>query len=679
MVPSLHAALSQRDYESVRKIWDSLVKKKLVRLVDRPALEKFSRILSIDCRTMSQNAGWTWTHEQRSALGDISLKAAVAGYPSGFTALMALHIAHKEPEVIHDLYGRYLTEIRDTGASFKPNITAEGSVASSDLFSSLDLSGEVSLEEDEWGLDPEEPQSFLNLPLVFPDILLCSIAAYTLQGDFIGALNTVLQTGTRITRTQKSFFAQRLPRDVDFRQRFDTYFKQLELARIVSRPTALSNYLTAITNDRSDALLHTIYASIIHNLRDPNPWLTAHLEKVSKSTPVLLPSFAWGLFLKGFLLCRNLGMAGQVWDDINSLDIPPSESTWTALMQGYGQRRMGPQLVAAWKMMEEQGVSPNPLTYQAFLEGLLRSDMAKEALRYFYQYRNGLRASDLRDRPSLLVHNVMVYGLLDREEDKEANALLKLMETTQPTPDIATYNILLQYHAGKGNLTSLASVLDTIDARNLRGDEFTYSVVLSALLKVREDAPQIVFDLMRRQGVKPNVVMYTGIINHLMDQQTLASFKAALEVLRTMEQDTSGDVAPNVVTYTAMLSGMVRSNLLRPEEMEEWREGMMRRMAERQIIPNKTMYNVLIEAALEREGPHGAQLAMKYYMEMPQQMVKRDTWYVLLRGLFRRRDWHLADSVLTDMAKRGFVAKHSMARLVRAVKGRWSEREANIP
>lgn len=670
LLPVLQDALKEQNFNTASNTWNTIKGKGLLRLVGRAAHGKHSRYLAAICDAEKDVEVWmSEGHEAGAVMGNMSLIAAAAGYPMGLIALMQLHIRRGNPEAVHRLFTSYLLSLKDKD-SWLPSERAEddGPFALASFLSDASLEDTTEASDDEMDLEFEESISPSDPVMVFPQILLCAIAAHAMQGDFLGAIATVLQTSTRISRSQATHFASRLPPQL--KERVAEYANRLNVVRITARPSSLHAYLTALSNDRATPTLRVLYTSIVEELSHPSPWLTTDPAKVDDTTPVLLPDFAWALFLKGFLLCYELPLAGQVWEDITRFGLTPTLEMWTALLQGYAHHRMGAEILSAWKLMLSQGVTPDVSAYKALLDGLLRAKLPQEALGHFHRFRGSLNPASLQDIETAHLHGVMINGLLQNDALSDAKDILNLMSTKQPKPDIAPFNMFLRYYGDKGMLKELAVVLQDVDKAKLRGDVITFAILLSSLLKVRQDAPQIVFDVMRKQGVKPNIVMYSGIIDHLMKQRSSASFTAALEILKTVEQDTSGDLTPTIVTYTIVLTGILRAEWLPRATQEEWRKDITRRMAERKIKPTSTTYHVLIEAALENNQPHGVELAMLYYRSMPKHAVKRDTWFVLLRGLIRREEWTMADEVVADMTRKGFVPRHSLARLVFMVKRR---------
>ncbi|TCD69945.1 hypothetical protein EIP91_005534 [Steccherinum ochraceum] len=674
LLPVLQDALKNQNFRLLQKTWDAIVQGGLLRLIGRVAHEKHSRYLVAFFEAgedVQKNDIWAWNaHEwtlRKSFVADMAIVTAAAGYPAGLTALLNWHIKRNEPKVILQRYAQYAKALRD-----KDSLLASEDSDSDSPFTLEIQPTEESAEEsdDEMDMDLGATEFQQNPIMVSPQILLFAITAHAMQDDFIQAVHTILETNTRLSKSQIKIFIQHLP--APLAGKVTEYANRLNVARLMARSNSLGTYLTALTEDRNIRVLRSLYTSVVEELSEPSPWLTMDPAKVNDQVPVLLPEFTWALFLRGFLFCYDLPLAAKLWEDLSRFGLTPTLEMWTALLEGYAYHRMGPELLSAWEAMRSQGVVPDAAAYHALLEGLHRAQNPREAIRHFHRFRESLAPAMLHDVVSVHLHGTMINGLLQNDALNDAKDVLKLMVEKGPKPDIAPYNMFLQYYGDKGMMKELASVLQDIDKAKLRGDVITFAILLSSLLKVRQDAPNLVFDVMRKQGVKPNVVMYSGIIDHLLKQRNATSFAAAMDILRTIEQDTSGDLAPTIVTYTIVLTGILRATWLPQATQEEWRQDITRRMAERKIKPTPTTLHVLLEAALEIKQPHGVEWAMMYYRSMPKPSVRRDTWYVLLAGLANRKEWDVADEVVRDMVARGFVPQHSLARLVHMVKRRQS-------
>ncbi|EPT04001.1 hypothetical protein FOMPIDRAFT_120794 [Fomitopsis schrenkii] len=270
----------------------------------------------------------------------------------------------------------------------------------------------------------------------------------------------------------------------------------------------------------------------------------------------------------------------------------------------------------------------------------------------------------------LVVYNSMLHGLLFYDREKDARALLQEMQLEGPAPDIVTYNTFLRWYARKDQLKSLAEVLQMLEPTGLKGDVYTFSIVLSALMKVRDDAPQIMLSLMERHGVQPNTATMTSIIDQQVRAHTQTGFRSALDLLSRMERGDIKGAEPNEVTYTAMLTAIHRSTRLERNVIEEYRDIIWKRMQDRGIKPVRSTYNTIIKSCFDNPDSESVQWAMKYYRDMVRRglFMANDTWYILLQGLLRRKEYALANELVNDMREQEFVPSAALAELIRRVR-----------
>ncbi|KAI0080284.1 hypothetical protein K474DRAFT_1637905 [Panus rudis PR-1116 ss-1] len=660
IIPSLQNAIVTGDMKKASSIWFRL-SPKMIEALGPPSLDTFSRSIASWCKhhVNGKIDMQTW-----HGVEVISLATASGGYPEGLIELMLLHIGRHNSEAVLKLYGRYFFHVQESNAFISDAEEGEGEQPSEQLESSS-----LSLEE------REEQMVVSHLPFVHTAVLLSAVTAFAMQNRFRDALRTTLQTRTRITPTNLKGFLRRLPPDSPLREQVSQYATQIDLARLLKRRFSLSTHLANLARDRADKSLATLYTNIVRELSSPNSFVTLNPTKVGSSVPFLAPDNLWASFLTAFLRVRRLDLAERVWDDMARLGVISDAAVWTALLDGYTE--MGPSMVdralASWNLMREQGITPEPLTYRALINGLFLAGEINTAKRYFEEFqRERSKLANVQDSTVLLVYNTVLHGLLFNSKEDEAQELLQRMRDHGPHPDIVSFNTFMRYYSRKDDLRSIASILQMIDAEGLAGDAFTFSTLLRVLLKVRKDAMEMVFKLMEKQGVKPNAALYTGIIDHLLQQDNAEDVVAAMELLTKMEQDASGEITPNQITYTNILTRILRATWLDPGRVEEYESDILRRMKERNITPTRVMYNLLIKASLDNPEPQGLHNALRYYRDMMAQRVlpSGDTWYNLLHGVVRRGEWSLAHELVDEMDRTGFVPAASLSSFVTRIRHR---------
>jgi hypothetical protein len=216
----------------------------------------------------------------------------------------------------------------------------------------------------------------------------------------------------------------------------------------------------------------------------------------------------------------------------------------------------------------------------------------------------------------------------------------------------------------------LGSTLQQLGSDGLTGDALTFTPILSALLKAgRDDAEEIMFNLMKKQNMAPNVGFYAALIDHQVRLCETRNLRAALNILRRMEGDP--EIKVNQVPYTSILAGIYREHWLEPRGSRRMSEYILDRMKARKVRPNRVTYHILISACMENQEPEGLQNALSLYREMRKQRVgmTNDTWYTILQGLISRGEWALAKEMVNDLTKIGDVTPvGATARLVARIR-----------
>jgi|ERR1700722_14707498 len=643
----LQQALRDRHLSAVSNYWSILNRRNLRTFLGPSQLESFSRL--IVCLWPDQGPRGSWNERERQVIEEIALFAAARRSPDALNGILISYLRRNDSEAVLKLYDRFL-EL-------------------------LDQNWKGEEVDDDGGYDALASTSTMNLRGHSPGlvtILLAVITAHAMRNSFSDALQASINSNIRFSPYSVKEYLKRLDHDTSLHQKLEVYTRKLGIARLVIRSPSLIKHITNLAKDSSVKQLERFYSVVLEGLSGPHAYLTT--DPTSKdSDKVVITEVVWTSFLSGFLRCRRLDLAEKLWDDILRLGIPVGISLWTALFDGYHRMDATDDALTGWEAMLSQGVEPEALTYRAIISTLFKGKQPEVAMTKFRRFEEALRVGSLPQQPAqiLSVYNTTLHGLLRNSREDEATALFQTMRTTNPKPDVVSYNTFVQYYARKGDFRSIAAYIREMTSDNLVGDVFTFSTILSALLKVgRQDAPEMMLSLMAKQGIEPNVATFTAIIDHQMREQDIPNLQAALRLLQSMEQNP--DTQPNEVTYTTILAGIYNGPWLDPRVAEEYRMDIVQRMTERDIHPNGLTYQILLRACLQYHEPEGLRNALRYYREMVQRKIfmSQEIWYTLLRGLADRGEWGIATEMLMDMKRSGFQPVGAVANLVERIRKR---------
>lgn len=640
----LRHALKAGDIQGASEHWSSLEEKGLLRILGPSHMEGYSRLIT----TLSPvfNPGTQWHGPRKEAAEKMALGAATVGGATGaLSTCMLYNVTQKDPDAALELYRRYTEEL-SKGLS-------EGK---------RDLEGSVTGE----GTERNTPDA---LGLLLPDkpvgyepgrttVLLMAIAAYVMKDSFVHALRTyVFETSVRIPQSASLKESLHVfSSDPVLKTRLEKYVRRLETSRLLAHPAALKHHIDNLVNFHAVERIEKHYKDLLDGLAEPGAYLATSPSAVTASKPIFITEAVWGSFLTAFLRCRRPDLGEKLWDDMITHKVVLGVVSWTALFDGYDSLGRVEDTLAGWKTMLSQGVKPNAFTYRSLVSVLCTARRPNEALKSLKEFEDNVAKGSINSNKPLPLYNTIIHGLLTNSREGDATIILQKMQKEGPKPDLVTYNTFLRYFGRRADFKGLGSTLQRLASDGLVGDAYTFTTLLSALLKAgREDAEEITFALAKKQNVAPNVGFYTAIIDHQVRLQDPRNLKAALNILRKMEQDQEIEV--NVVPYTSILAGIYRTHWAESKVAEEGREYILYRMKSRKIRPNKVTYHILIAACLENREPEGLQNALSLYREMRKRRIamSNDTWYIILHGLIDRGQWALANEMIGDLRRIGDV------------------------
>lgn len=646
----LRAALVKGDAEAAVKLWSLLDQKRLTSFLGAPDYKDYCYLIG----ELPEQLVSALPPDILHGIEDIVVVAAANGVPGGLQLRVSKYLQGGRPEEAIRLFLQ-LEHLHSSRNALKSTL---GPPAAEDH--------DPFLEE----LQTDAPST--TVPL---SILIYTIAAYAMKDDFRGALTTSLRASTSLTRTHVKVFLPQANLPLAVQTKTEEFATKLIVAQILSRPGHFERRIAAIARSsagRRSVTLRSLYDTVMLALDGPQPWITLDPSKVSDETPVLLPPTFWSTYLKACLKSRQMELAERLWDDMTKFNVPTTMDVWTALLEGYAELRMSDRGLQTWEMMEKQNLVPSIMAHRALIFCLFNSGLPDQAMRFFARFESQVKAGrhSTKDQEALILYNTVLHWLLLNTRVSDAEALFDRMKQQGPKPDVVSYNSWMRYHARTGHLGALAALLEEMSSAGIKEDVVTYTTILTALLPKDPNASQTVFNLMKKRGIEANVHMYTAVIDSLMKQETVVALDAAFDMLQKMEAENAENVRPNAITYTTVLCGLHRYRWTNPAVAEEYKRVIIYRMETKNMMQSTVTYNILIKACFENPAAEGAHDALKYYRDMLRKRVEpnNDTWYILLLGLVRQRDWDQAEMVVGHIGKRRQTVPASLMSLIATVK-----------
>ncbi|KAK2638768.1 hypothetical protein Ddye_026563 [Dipteronia dyeriana] len=255
------------------------------------------------------------------------------------------------------------------------------------------------------------------------------------------------------------------------------------------------------------------------------------------------------------------------------------------------------------ELMIQGGVKPDTITYNTLIDGFFlegRIDNAREL--FVSMMKKGITHD-------VFSYNIMINEYCKNQNLEQAMSLYSKMISEGVMLDTMTYNTLLSglFRAGKithaktmfGEMRLIMLQLMQTMVVSLRRSYFfnkkrkfdlsieTYNCFLQSLCKL--DIARKLFHKLAKEGLLPNAITYTIIINGLCKEGRL---EEANDLLLNME---GKSFAPNVITYDTLIRGFLHND----ETTKVVK--LLHKMAERSIMLDASIASIVIYLLLKDE------------------------------------------------------------------------------
>ncbi|XP_016648808.1 PREDICTED: pentatricopeptide repeat-containing protein At1g79540 isoform X2 [Prunus mume] len=231
-------------------------------------------------------------------------------------------------------------------------------------------------------------------------------------------------------------------------------------------------------------------------------------------------AYCYNAVIKGFCDLGLLDEARSLHLDISKLDCFPNACTYTILICGMCKNGLVGEAQQIFNEMEKLGCVPSVVTFNALIDGLCKASKLEEAHLLFYKMEIGrnpslfLRLSQgsnrITDSASL---QMKVEQLCESGLILKAYKLLTQLADSGVTPDIITYNILINGFCRAGNINGAFKLFKDMQLKGLSPDSITYGTLIDGLQRVdREEDAFVVFDQMVKHGCMPSSAVYKSLM-----------------------------------------------------------------------------------------------------------------------------------------------------------------------
>ncbi len=337
----------------------------------------------------------------------------------------------------------------------------------------------------------------------------------------------------------------------------------------------------------SGAATATESAQISNNAKNRRPARPS--AAAGTNTSIDLDERDFSMVLNGFVNIGEMTMAHRVVAlQSRTPHAPPlSPVIYSILIKGYGRLKNGDAVDMVKKEAEKRGVKPDIIMCNSLMDAYINCDDVEKAYAIFSDLTraDSKKNEKLRDvekeeerlTPNLRTYNTMLKGFVKSQNMKKALSLTKQMESVKMW-DAVTTNTLVGVAVATKNFEIADSILEkyTVQQRsetvNASGQRHhhrqrhqrwhpnveAYTELIDGYAKNGRLTKALeTFKIMRLRGVNPNEYTYTCIIGGLAKAQ---KFDKANNLLSAMVE--SDNIQPGVVTYNALLTGMLMSETI---------------------------------------------------------------------------------------------------------------------
>lgn len=239
-------------------------------------------------------------------------------------------------------------------------------------------------------------------------------------------------------------------------------------------------------------------------------------------------SVIYGSVLKGYGRTGRSQRMWEVFSEMLSVGIKPSQSTYNVLIDACARNSMMCKVPELMDGMREHGFEPNLITYSTVIKGFCQQGDMQAALRTL---------EELRKRPRVkadeIVYNTLIDGCAQDGLMEPGEKLLEEMEAEGIVPSNYTLTSMVKLMGVAKRPDRALSIVETISKRyNLPADAYVSNALMRAFLQSREFRQAVkVLEQMVRDKLQPEPRSCQSIMTHLIGNGNLIQ---AISILRSL-------------------------------------------------------------------------------------------------------------------------------------------------
>jgi pentatricopeptide repeat protein len=204
---------------------------------------------------------------------------------------------------------------------------------------------------------------------------------------------------------------------------------------------------------------------------------------------------------------------------------------YSTVLKGFAVSKRIDKVLLVYKEMRSNAIACNTITYNTMLDACAKCNAMEKAAQLLEDMK------ELNVEPDIITYSTIIKGYCMCGEIDLAFSVMKEMKSDGHfEPDEIMYNSILDGCARQRQVTEALKILDEMQASGIRPSNYTLSILVKLLGSARRlgQALQIVEDLSKQHGLRPNIQVYTCMIHACFQNKR---FERALSVYESMIQE----------------------------------------------------------------------------------------------------------------------------------------------
>mmetsp|Transcript_34963 Transcript_34963/g.63845 ORF Transcript_34963/g.63845 Transcript_34963/m.63845 type:complete len:630 (-) Transcript_34963:35-1924(-) len=192
-------------------------------------------------------------------------------------------------------------------------------------------------------------------------------------------------------------------------------------------------------HDIDSFVCNTLVAALVQE-----DWVEAAASLV-KDIPDVTDPITYNTLMKGFSRAQSMDRCFEIFEEMRTKGIKPSEVTYGILLDGCVNLDMTDKAADIFEMMKQEGCPMNCVLYTTLMKGFARAGKLDQAMKVYEQ----MKEAHLLD---VITFSILIKASCDAGRLEAGLQLLEEMVTLGFQPDEVVFNNLLSGCANEGNI-----------------------------------------------------------------------------------------------------------------------------------------------------------------------------------------------------------------------------------